>query len=81
MKRILIIVILLISTKLLIGQMVSPRGVTATTPIITSADTTGMLDTYLTEDRARVLDSDTIPLFIFGADSGATADTALFNDN
>jgi len=33
------------------------------------------------EDIIRVFDSDTIPLFIFGAGSGFSADTALFNNN
>lgn len=32
-------------------------------------------------DILSVLDSDTIPLFIFGAGSGFSADTALFNNN
>lgn len=35
----------------------------------------------LTEADLRKFDSDTIPLFIFGAGSGQTADTAVFNDN
>jgi len=48
---------------------------------ITASDTASMLSNYLTEDRARILDSDTIPLFIFGAGSGFSADTALFNNN
>jgi len=39
------------------------------------------LEAFLTPDEIRVLDSDTIPLFIFGAGSGFSADTALFNNN
>lgn len=43
------------------------------------SDTLLMLDPYFTESEIRKVDSDTVPLFIFGAGSGgAEADTALF---
>jgi hypothetical protein len=48
---------------------------------IAASDTAAMLIDYLTEQRARKLDSDTTTLFVFGTGSGATADTALFNNN
>jgi hypothetical protein len=45
------------------------------------ADSTGnAVGNYITNYRARTMDSDTIPLFVFGAGAGLTADTALFNN-
>lgn len=49
-------------------------------PGVKVSDTTAMLAPYFTEPEIRKVDSDTIPLFIFGTGSGATADTALFNN-
>jgi hypothetical protein len=46
---------------------------------IAVTDTATMLDPYFTESEIRVVDSDTISLFIFGAGSGGLeSDTALF---
>lgn len=46
------------------------------------SDTADVLrEELLSEDVLRTLDTDTVPLFIFGAGSGFSADTALFNNN
>jgi hypothetical protein len=46
---------------------------------ITASDTAAMLAPYFTEPEIRKADSDTIPLFVFGAGSGGLeSDTALF---
>jgi len=54
-------------------------GTLATTDGVDASIEASMGDNL--EDIIRVFDSDTIPLFIFGAGSGFSADTALFNNN
>ncbi len=49
------------------------------TPYINRTDTAAMLAPYFTESEIRKADSDTIPIFVFGAGSGGLeSDTALF---